>query len=322
MVIDFLHKFYKLEERVLSYHRLNFYSYIMPKTLLILAPLPHQTLEELADSFTLIKLYESQDAGSLLAKNRENVRALIAGEKSRVSKALLDQLPNLELICIPLSALETVDEKACEGRNIKIISIGYIAPADYAETALALLFGLSKRLVEVNMMYRTGHWRASTRRMGKRLSGKSVALFGDAIIQGTLASSLTALGCTIIHKEEQDTLKNIAIKSDIFILLPGLSSGLFQSLDYEVIENIGKEGFLISLAGLAPLPVEDILAALNNRTLGGLAVDSYAQYDDVPKALLELDNIILTPGIAGSTLEAAEEFGQCVLKTLTDHFAE
>lgn len=292
----------------------------MPPTLLLLHPIAPQALTQLRDEYRVLTLYDANDPGGLIAKNKSDIRAVIAGEKSRLKASFINSLDNLEMICLPHRSLHNIDPAIQNRDSVHIIPVNIDPAIDYAEHALALVFGISRRVTEINMMYRTHHWRPSTRRPGRRINGKRFALFGDDRIKAQLSSTLTALGASILENDSFGDLRDITYNTDHLILLPGLEKDQFGIVNREVIENFTENDFIVAIAADDVIRIQDIAVAIHNRRLGGFAMDTLKASEDMPEQLLSKENVLMTPGISASTLEAAEEFGQAIVKIMNDHF--
>ena len=292
----------------------------MSQTVLLLNPISAASLSQLRHSYSLLTLYDADNPGGLIAKHKSDIRAVIAGEKSKLKAGFVETLENLELICIPHRALDNIDADIKSRGSLKIVPIGSESVSDYSEQTIALLLGLSRRLTEISMMYRTHHWRASSRHPGHRIQGKTFAIFGDERMKQQVVSVLTALNANILDATKYDDLKDITYNTDHLILLPGLNKDQFGFLGREALDNLDKTSMVIANHADEVLNIQDIAIALHNRKLGGFAMDTHLGSEELPEQLLTMENVLITPGISASTLEASEEFGQAIFKLMTDHF--
>lgn len=294
----------------------------MSDKILVLSPLSAAATDHLQHNYDTLLLYDSDDPKKMIAEHKESIRVLIAGQKSRVSSHFVDQLSALELICAPLPALGNIriDDQQAKTRNVRIAPVGNIPVADYVELTLGLMLALSRRLVEINMMFRTGHWRSSTKRTGLRLSGKKAVIFGDESIRTKLADILKTMNLDVLDKQEFTSFEAVAAEVDFFIMLPGLEQDTDSGIDQSVFTKLGRNGAFICTGSYNCVNEEDLLIALSNKTIMGAALDVYTNVDDTPEALLTMDHVVMTPSVSGMTLEAFEDMGHSVIDVVDEFF--
>lgn len=294
----------------------------MSDKILVLSPLSAAATDHLNHNYDTLFLYDSDDPKKLIADHKESIRVLIAGQKSKVSSNFINQLSALELICVPLPSLGNIkiDDQMAKTRNINIVPIGRMPAADYVELTLGLTLALARRLVEINMMFRTGHWRPSSKRAGLRLSGKKAAIFGDEAIRTNLADILKSMNLEILDKKEFTSFEAVAAEVDFFILLPGLKQHQDTSIDQSVFKELGKNGAFVCTGSFDCVNEEDLLIALSNKSIMGAALDVYSNVEETPDALLSMDHVVMTPSVAGMTLEAFEDMGHSVIDVVDQFF--
>jgi lactate dehydrogenase-like 2-hydroxyacid dehydrogenase len=92
-----------------------------------------------------------------------------------------------------------------------------------------------------------------------------------------------------------------------------------------VLDALGPAGVLINVARGSvvdePALVAALVAALADGRLGGAGLDVFAHEPDVPKALWDMDNVVLQPHHASATVETRRAMADLVLANLAAHFA-
>ena len=88
-----------------------------------------------------------------------------------------------------------------------------------------------------------------------------------------------------------------------------------------MLKALGPEGYLVNVARASIVDTEALTSALRDRVIAGAAIDVYDNEPDIPGALKELDNVVLTPHIASSTEETVQAMGECVLENIRSWFA-
>jgi D-3-phosphoglycerate dehydrogenase len=124
-------------------------------------------------------------------------------ERTRITKELLDHLPNLKLISQVGKATAHVDHAACKAAGVAI-GEGEGTGAATAELTIALILAASRNLVsEVNRL-KSGQWQGS---IGKQIRGKTVGILGLGKIGTQVAKILHAFGANIFSLGKRRLIK-------------------------------------------------------------------------------------------------------------------
>jgi lactate dehydrogenase-like 2-hydroxyacid dehydrogenase len=88
-----------------------------------------------------------------------------------------------------------------------------------------------------------------------------------------------------------------------------------------VLEALGPEGYLVNVARGAVVDEQALIAALSDKRIAGAGLDVFWDEPDVPQALIEADNVVLTPHIGSNTREVRDARGAKLLENVRAHFA-
>lgn len=88
-----------------------------------------------------------------------------------------------------------------------------------------------------------------------------------------------------------------------------------------MLDALGPTGVLINVARGSVVDEPALVAALAEGRLGGAGLDVFAHEPDVPKALWDMDNVVLQPHQASATVETRRAIADLVLANLAAHFA-
>ncbi len=113
----------------------------------------------------------------------------------------------------------------------------------------------------------------------------------------------------------------LAARSDYLIASCPGGSGTRHIVDAEVLGALGASGHLINIARGSVVDTDALIAALENDTIAGAALDVFEGEPNVPDALLRLDNVVLSPHVAGFTPEAFRAGFELLRDNLRAHFA-
>jgi phosphoglycerate dehydrogenase-like enzyme len=196
-----------------------------------------------------------------------------------------------------------------------------------ADLALALVLALARRLLPADASLRAGRWEAFP---GVELRGRTLGLVGLGVIGKGVAVRAQAFGMQVVahdpvpdelwaarHGVELAPLGSVLERADVLSLhaaAPGLGRPLLGA------EELGRlrPGAIVVNAARGTLVDEVALAeALRTGRVGGAGIDAFERQPPHGSPLLGLDNVVLTPQLAGQTVDAlARMAALCVDNTL------
>jgi lactate dehydrogenase-like 2-hydroxyacid dehydrogenase len=89
----------------------------------------------------------------------------------------------------------------------------------------------------------------------------------------------------------------------------------------EVLEALGPEGAIVNMARGTLIDETAMIELLASKKLGGAALDVFEFEPKVPQALLELENVVLSPHQGSASLQTRKAMGDLVVGNLVAHFA-
>jgi lactate dehydrogenase-like 2-hydroxyacid dehydrogenase len=92
-------------------------------------------------------------------------------------------------------------------------------------------------------------------------------------------------------------------------------------INYQILEALGPQGFLVNIARGSVVVQKDLLMALSNKSIAGAALDVYDDEPHVPESLFVRDDVVLLPHIGSATVETRTKMGRIVAGNLLAHFA-
>jgi hydroxypyruvate reductase len=104
------------------------------------------------------------------------------------------------------------------------------------------------------------------------------------------------------------------------VITPG-GEGTRRMINKEVLQALGPRGYLINVARGTVVDEPALIEALQQGTIAGAGLDVFENEPQVPQALRELDNVVLTPHMASATHETRQAMADLALANLLAHFA-
>ena len=301
----------------------------MTKAILALNNIPPTGLEQLEADFKIIRLWQEDDPESVIHKHCNDIVAIISSYTRTVSRKLIEALPNLEIISNFAVGTDNIDLAAARERGVAVTNTPDILTGDTADTALALLLCLARRVVEGDAYVRVGKWLNGPMPLGVCLAGKTVGIVGLGRIGQAIADRATAFGMNVVYYGRQE--KNVSFRfypqlrdmaQDVDFLVLSCAGGCETKhiVDEAVLKALGPHGFLINVARGSVVDEEALLVALRNKDIAGAALDVYDNEPHVPEALFSMDNVVLLPHIGSATVETRGRMGQLVIDNILAYF--
>lgn len=275
----------------------------------------------------------SLDESELIAA-LEGVHVLGIRSKTEVTKRVLAHSPSLQSIgafCIGTNQVAT--HFAAE-RGIPVFNAPYSNTRSVVELAIGEIIALTRRMTVKNSKLHRGVWDKSADN-AHELRGRTLGIVGYGNIGSQLSVLAEALGMNVLFYDIEErldlgnarrvaSLDDLLSTSDVVSLhVNGLESnrGLIGA---EEIAKMKPGSVLVNLSRGFVVDVEALRAALESGHLKGAAVDVFPEEpkqngDSFASVLQGMDNVILTPHIGGSTIEAQQSIGAFVAGKLVDY---
>lgn len=307
----------------------------MAKPVVLIADkLAQSTVEALGDAVE-VKWVDGPNRPELLAAVPE-ADALLVRSATTVDREVIEAAENLKIIGRAGVGLDNVDIPAATERGIMVANAPTSNIHSACEHAIALLLATARQIPAADATLREGEWKRSSFK-GVEIFGKTVGIVGFGHIGQLFAQRLSAFETTIIAYDpyanparaaqlgvELVELNELMARADfVTIHLPKTkeTAGMF---DAELLSK-SREGQIIINAARGGLVDEQALAdAIKAGRIRGAGFDVYATEPCTDSPLFELDEVVVTPHLGASTVEAQDRAGtdvaDSVLKALAGEF--
>jgi glyoxylate reductase len=256
---------------------------------------------------------------------REELVALVEGcdglvtmLTDRVDAELLDAAgPQLSVVANYAVGLDNVDVEECERREIVVANTPDVLTEATAEMTIALLLALTRRVVDGDhFLRRREPWQwAPTFMLGRGLAGTTLGIVGYGRIGRAVARLAEAHGVTVVHTPAVP-LDDLLATADAVSLHVPLTNATRHLIGERELALMKETAYLVNTSR-GPVVDEAVLAhALAEGRIAGAALDVFEREPEVTAALLELDNVVLTPHVASATHAAREAMGMLCVDAL------
>jgi lactate dehydrogenase-like 2-hydroxyacid dehydrogenase len=298
--------------------------------ILQLAPLIESGEAELHRKYPVHRWEELPDRDRWLDKNKGAIGAVVTGGHLGITNDLMDRLPALGLIAIAGVGYEKVDLERAQARGIRVTNTPDILTEDVADLAVGLMIATLRKLPAADQHVRSGRWKSGNMELTTKVHGRRYGILGFGRIGQAVARRLQGFGGTIAYtaREKKDfpyayhpTVLDLAKVSDILFVTVAATPATRNLVGREVLDALGPHGYLINVARGSIVDEPALVAALEDKRLGGAGLDVFADEPAVPAALLAMDNVALAPHIGSATVDARTAMADLTLANLDAFFA-
>jgi lactate dehydrogenase-like 2-hydroxyacid dehydrogenase len=258
------------------------------------------------------------------------IRGLVSSGEGRVSAALLAKMPAVEIISVFGVGYDGVDVNATRERGIVVTNTPDVLTDDVADLAMGLLIAVARQIVYADRYVRSGRWAEGPLRLTRKVSGSRLGIFGLGRIGTAIARRAEGFGMQIAytataqkpvaHKYYQSALA-MANDVDFFVVSAYGGPATKGLINADILNAPGPKGALINIARGTVVDESALVEALKSGRLGAAGLDVLADEPNVPRELLEMDNVVLTPHMASGTWQTRKAMADLALANLDAHFA-
>ncbi len=286
----------------------------------------HQTaLDELhANGYTNIDYRKTALDEDALIEAIKDVHFLGIRSRTNVTAKVLDAANKLSSIGCFCIGTNQVDLDAALARGVPVFNAPYSNTRSVAELVLGQLILLLRGIPEKNALVHRGGWSKSAEG-SYEARGKTLGLVGYGSIGSQLSVLAESLGMKVIYFDvvtklplgnarQVGSMDELLSTADVVSLhVPQLPS-TNNMMAAEQFAKMKKGAIFINAARGTCVVIDDLAAAIESGQLGGAAIDVFpkepkANDEEFLSPLRKYDNVILTPHIGGSTLEAQANIG-------------
>jgi len=302
----------------------------MKVKVLVAAPLHERAISVLKEAGFEV-LYEEYPDEERLVELVRDVDAIIVRSKPKVTRRVIESAPKLKVIARAGVGLDNIDLSAAKEHGIKVVNSPAASSRSVAELAIALIFNVARRIAFADRKMREGIW-AKKQCMGIELEGKTLGIVGFGRIGYQIAKIGKALGMNVLlydpyPNEERAKevggrfvdLETLLRESDVVTLHVPLVEATYHMINEEKLKMMKSTAILINAARGAVVDTNALVKALEKGWIAGAGLDVYEE-EPLPKnhPLTKLDNVVLTPHIGASTVEAQRRAGVQVAEQIVE----
>ncbi len=266
----------------------------------------------------------------------EGIQALIVRNRTQVNEALLSAAPDLRVVGRLGVGLDNIDLGACKARGIEVIpAIGAntLSVAEYVVTNTLILL---RNAYQVNMAMMAGDWPRSSC-SGREVAGRKLGLVGFGGIAQETAGLARGLGMTVCASDpflpddhpawngvERMDLNDVLKTADAISLHVPLTDATHHLINADSFVRMRADAVLINAARGGVVDETALADALRAGRISGAALDVF-ETEPLTAAAAQifegLNNLILTPHIAGVTQDSNIRVSEMIADLVLDWFS-
>tara|TARA_Y100000768_G_C23988063_1_gene690226 strand:+ start:3453 stop:4493 length:1041 start_codon:yes stop_codon:yes gene_type:complete len=285
-------------------------------------------------NFSKVKEYfgTEEDVVSIVKDNE-----ILITDLAPITEAIIEKLPNLKFIGVSRGGPVNIDIEACKKNNITVVNAPGRNASAVAEFTIASILTETRLVTKGHQSMINGEWRGDLYRFditGRELSELTVGLVGYSHIGKRVRDLLIPFGCKIIftdpfvEKDEIDKKNNIErvskeellSRSDVVSLHARVTKETEKFFAGPEFSNMKKHSYFINTARGPLVDYDALLDNLKSGHLSGAALDTF-DIEPLPgnHPLRKLDNVTLTPHIAGASIKTVYYAAEVIAEDLKNY---
>ena len=264
----------------------------------------------------------------------ENYHGIVIRSRFKIDKIFLDKAINLQFIARVGAGLESIDCDYATAKGIHLIAAPEGNANAVGEHGIGMLLSLFNNLNKANNEVKSGQWKREANR-GHELEGKTVGIIGYGNMGKSFAKKLRGFNVTVLchdilpnignENATQVSLSELQERADVLSLHTPWTPETDKMINSDFINKFKKPFWFINTARGNSVVTTDLVEGLKSGKILGTGLD-VLEYEKLsfetlfegekPPAfeyLLNAENVLLTPHIAGWTFESHEKLAQVIV---------
>jgi D-3-phosphoglycerate dehydrogenase len=293
---------------------------------LVAEELAPSALEVLGNDFD-VRHVDGADRAALLPALHD-ADAIIVRSATTIDAEALAAAPRLKVVARAGIGLDNVDVQAATKAGVMVVNAPQSNVISAAEHAIALLLAVARRVPQADASLKQGEWKRS-KYTGVELAGKTAGIVGLGRIGVLVAQRLSAFGMRLVAYDPYVPagraaqmgvrllpLDDVLTEADVITIhLPKTkdTAGLIGERELALLK---PQAILVNAARGGLVDEHALAQALKDGRIGGAGVDVYATEPCTDSPLFAFDNVVATPHLGASTVEAQDKAGTAVARSV------
>ena len=300
--------------------------------------LPDLVMDQLASLFELsCNPHDRTLSPTELVQYTKGQDGLVSLLSDKIDADYLNQVSSLKIVANYAVGYNNIDIAAAKKRNIVVTNTPGVLTETSADTAMALMLAVARRVVEADAFVRAGKWKGwyPTEFLGKDVWGSQLGIIGLGRIGRAVARRARGFNMQVsywnrtrlssaeeerlgLHYQPLDEL----IKSVDFISLHvAYTPETHHLIDTAALEKMAPSTYLINTSRGAVIDEAALVRALAAGQIAGAGLDVFEQEPRLTPGLTELNNVVLLPHLGSASWQTRQKMGELVIQNLQAFFS-
>jgi len=288
-------------------------------------------MENLEDAGYEVDLLSKSLSEQELVREIADCVAVGIRSKTHLTPKVLEAASELRAIGAFCIGTNQIDLEEAHRRGVPAFNAPFSNTRSVAEMVIADVVFLARKLGDRNRQMHEGSWQKSATGCHE-VRGKTLGIVGYGHIGRQVGVLAEAMGMRVLFRDivsqlpmgnntPAESLEDLLERSDFVTLHVPATPQTANMIGAEQLARMRKGAYLLNLSRGNVVVIDDLVAALEVGHLAGAAIDVYPsepRTNDEPfeSPLLGAPNVILSPHVGGSTVEAQVSIGQEVSTAL------
>ncbi len=266
--------------------------------------------------------------------SKSNKDALIIRSVRNIDKQFIKEIAsktNIKLICTVSAGFDNIDISSCRKYTIDAMNVAGANSTSAAEFTFAAILAITKNIIPASSDMKKGVF-DYRRYSNTELYGKTIGIIGVGRIGSKVAKLARAFGMNILGndidpkvKQKYSFIKFISLNkllagSDIITIHTPLNSTTENIINKNNLKLFKRSSTLINCSRGGTVDEIALIDSLKKNKLHYSAVDVFKSEPSFNKNFTKLNNVLLSPHLAGKTAESRQRMGLEAAKKVTDYF--
>jgi D-3-phosphoglycerate dehydrogenase len=263
--------------------------------------------------------FSSSLSEDVLANEASDVDGMIVRVPAFVTRRILENARRLRVVGRFGVGYENIDVEAATEKGVVVTYTPGANTVSVAEHVIGLMFALAKQITRTDNAVRKHDWEMRLNYSGIELAEKTLGLVGLGRIGSCIAGLAHGLGMSVlvfdpyVAKEKESelgvellTLEPLLRRSDFVVICCALTDETRGLIGEKAIGLLKPTTYLVNVARGPIVDEQALIKALRDKRIAGAALDVFEKEPPDPNSpLLQLENVILSPHIAGVAQDAS-----------------
>jgi lactate dehydrogenase-like 2-hydroxyacid dehydrogenase len=262
------------------------------------------------------------------AKDADGLLCLLT---DTIDEEVISSLPNLQMIANYAVGFNNVDVSFATKRKIPVSNTPDVLTDTTAELAWALVFSVSRRIVEADAFSRAGKFNGwgPMLLLGRDVKRKTLGIIGAGRIGTAMALKSQGFDMDVLytsnhHNKEIESklnaqktnLSELLTRSDVISLHVPFTEETYHLISEKELKKMKETTILINTSRGPVIDENALITALENKWIFGAGLDVYEHEPSIPEKLKQLDNVVVLPHIGSATKETRSNMAEMAAKNM------